>query len=638
MSPPSPVPAEFHPLPIDLSSVLAGGGDALLIVPPFAQFDLPNLGVHLLASCARAQGFKVQVLYAGMYLAREISETVYYALSEAVTTHWSGRRVFANLFGERVFARAAYGVPLLGRDSESHFAELRMNAGLGRRQCVVDLPLLQRLARHVEDWTERFAREIARAGFPVVGCTTVFEQTASSIALLKRVKQHAPATITLMGGANCAGQMAEGITTLTDAVDYVFSGECERAFPAFLAGRRPEGRVVTGEPCMNLDAVPTPDYTQYYEQRLECLENDPASLDMVLLSYETSRGCWWGQKHPCTFCGIATMRYRQKSPERILEELKQLLPRHPSRRVFNVDDIMPHAYFKTVLPRLQKELPGVIVYYEEKANMSLERVCTLKDSGVNIIQPGIEALSTSLLKRMDKGITARQNIALLRYARSTQLALIWALLFGFPGDGPEDYAHYLTLLPQLSHLEAPRILMPLSIFRFNQYWRHPERYGVSNLRPASVYADILPEGANAQLVAYYHDADYPSVLTEHPELMADINTRVKAWIAAWSGEREVPTLSVQRMAPDVYLLTDTRGLPGTLSLQPLSALQAAAALVSRPLSALGELAEACRWAREQQCAVELDGWHVPLATAPVELLAEFEQRYGRAPEGEAIAA
>ena len=41
---------------------------------------------------------------------------------------------------------------------------------------------------------------------------------------------------------------------------------------------------------------------------------------------ETSRGCWWGERMHCTFCGLngATMAYRSKSAPRALAELTHL--------------------------------------------------------------------------------------------------------------------------------------------------------------------------------------------------------------------------------------------------------------------------------------------------------------------------
>src|SRR5437588_293003 len=82
------------------------------------------------------------------------------------------------------------------------------------------------------------------------------------------------------------------------------------------------------------------------------------------------------------------------------------------------DYIMPHEYFTTFLPRLQEAVPGIKVMYEEKAKLKLEQVRSLVAAWVIEIQPGIEAISTGLLKLMGKGTTAGQNINLLRYAKA----------------------------------------------------------------------------------------------------------------------------------------------------------------------------------------------------------------------------
>ena len=64
---------------------------------------------------------------------------------------------------------------------------------------------------------------------------------------------------------------------------------------------------------------------------------------------------------------------------------------------------MPRSYFKTLLPRLPTELPGIQVFYEQKSNLTLDQVEALRKAGVCDIQPGIEALSSALLTRMRQG-------------------------------------------------------------------------------------------------------------------------------------------------------------------------------------------------------------------------------------------
>ena len=90
--------------------------------------------------------------------------------------------------------------------------------------------------------------------------------------------------------------------------------------------------------------------------------------------------------------------FLNKTTSRIFNWGNALFARHPNRKMVFTDNIMPHAYWKTLLPRLAAEIPGLWGMYEQKANPTLKQVSLLADSGIRAIQPGIEALSSGLLK------------------------------------------------------------------------------------------------------------------------------------------------------------------------------------------------------------------------------------------------
>lgn len=591
--------------------------DAVLVVPPFARLDMPHLGVELLAACARRAGHRVEVWYAGFSLAAELGHEVYHALSEAISPE---------MYGERVFAEAAWGSPPLGRDA-ARLDGLAHRVSLDGAEVVIDRALLARAAARAGAWLDAAAAALVARRPRVVGVSSTFEQNGAAIGLLRRVKAAAPEILTVVGGANCAGPMAAGLLALCPELDVAVSGEAESAFVALLdglrEGRRPQERLIVAAPNPALDALPPPDLSSWLAQRRAALPGAPESE--LLLPYETSRGCWWGQVRHCTFCGVAEMRYRHKSPARVIEDLRTLLADFPSRRVHMVDDIMPHAYHQTLMPALAAELPELRLFYEQKANLSLAQVRGLVEAGVRIVQPGLEALSSALLRRMDKGVLARQNVATLRYARATSLRLVWNLLCGLPGDGPEDYADYPWLIPLLRHLNPPQYLGALYLVRFSPYHRDPAAHGIRDLRPADAYAAVLPEGADARAMAFYFQGEHASVLTRDPALIERIRAEVDAWRAAWRDPARYPRLHLRPMGPGMLLLEDSRGLPGAPLHQPVLAEQAAAALVGRPLAS-GPPTRAEQWALDQRVAVHLDGWHVPLATADSALLARFEER------------
>lgn len=420
--------------------------------------------------------------------------------------------------------------------------------------------------------------------------------------------------------------MARGIDSLPSGIDYIFSGESEATFPEFvravLAGARRQGRIICGEPCTNLDALPTPTFLEYYEQGKRFLPLSNLTAQQSKTPYETSRGCWWGQKHHCTFCGLndETIAFRQKSPDRVIEELHALLDGHPSRKVVMIDNIMPHTYFKTLLPRLAAEFAGVTMFYEQRANISLPQILALKRAGITSIQVGVESLSSRLLRLMNKGVQARQNLMLLRNARAAEVGLDWNLLWGFPGDNVEAYSEILALLPLLHHLQPPLVLSHISIDRFSPYFSRPIEFGVHNLKPLAGYYDTLPKGAEVERIAYSFTAEYRCGSHDHVEVISDLWQAVSGWQASWrrtrgNGREELRLLRNRKS----YVLLDTRRLWRKKKSYSLDEADASALLTTRPYT--GRDLEA--WSVREKLAVTADGWFVPLATADPEVLLEL---------------
>jgi len=591
---------------------IARRGDALLIVPPFAAIDLPALGPHAVQASARAAGFEVAILYANLWFAAEIGELDYQAIAQA------NRKI---LLGERFFAPLAFG----GRDHE-----LLLEQAFARCGSMIVPPLdqarLRTLMARAGPWLDALLECLDELDYPVIGCSTTFEQTAASLAILSRAKRRRPERVSVLGGANCEGEMAAGLLSLQAGIDHVFAGESEASFTEFLgslrAGRRPPGATVSGRPCREMDALPTPDFTEFYRQYDRFLPAGAFKADGNLwLPYESSRGCWWGQKHHCTFCGLSdeAIGFRAKSPDRVLAEWRTLLEAHPTNKLCAVDYIMPQRYFRDLLPRVPEELPPLHAFFFVKANLGLAQVRALAAAGAAVVQPGIEALDTALLERMDKGVDARHNIDLLRYARACGIAVNWNLLCDLPGDELASYQRTLALLPLLHHLHPPIGVFPVRIDRFSPYFDHPQQHGLSNLRPLASYAEVFPADADLHRLAYHFDADYTSAARSQPPIVEAWNAEVAAWRAAWQEGGAAPSLVVTPLGADRYLLVDTRRLPGSSEFSFLDRRQARLALVMRVDATPSELA----WARQRNLVAEVDGRCIPLATAEPELMAEF---------------
>jgi ribosomal peptide maturation radical SAM protein 1 len=271
---------------------------------------------------------------------------------------------------------------------------------------------------------------------------------------------------------------------------------------------------------------------------------------------ETSRGCWWGEKHHCTFCGLnqLSMAYRAKSAHRVVGELRRLAARHGILDIDAVDSIMDMRYLSTMCRDLADQHWDLRLFYEVKANLSREQLRSLKHAGIRRIQPGVESLSTHVLTLMRKGSTLLTNVRLLKWARYYDLQVDWNLLFGFPGETDADYEAQLDLLPSLTHLAPPAGVGQLWLERFSPYFT--ENHGFTDIRPLDVYGEVYPvPGVDLAELAYFFDYKVDGICSA---LVRDtLAAAVEQWRRRWI-EGRVPLLRYER-GPDWLSIVDTRG-------------------------------------------------------------------------------
>ena len=249
-------------------------------------------------------------------------------------------------------------------------------------------------------------------------------------------------------------------------------------------------------PVKDLDALPIPDYDDFFDQlRASRLDRRyPASI-----MFETSRGCWWGERSHCTFCGLsdATMPFRGKSARRAVDELVHLTSRYPGCAVVGVDWILNVRAFDDFLPELAARRLDVELFYEVKANLKKAQVRLLRDAGVRVIQPGIESFSSNVLARMRKGVKGLQNIQLLKWCKEFGITPHWNLLWGFPHEPPEEYARMAALLPLLTHLTPPQTASAIRIDRFSPNFDRAGALGFADVQPfagLSAYLSLRTRG------------------------------------------------------------------------------------------------------------------------------------------------
>ena len=534
----------------------------LIVNMPFSNLGWPNLGPSLLKAALTRHGIASDLAYFNFDFAERIGIDNY---------SWIADYFAFVLGGERLFAKHYFSDRL--PDDDSYYRQVLLQADRGFSH--QDWDDYRSLERHVEPFLADCAASIDWNDYALVGFAASFQQTIPSICLARRIKQVNPEIKIVFGGAACEGEMGIELLRQFAEVDYVFLGEADLTFPPLveeiLAGTEPNlppgvvGRKsddVAPDPARlttrDLDGLPYPDFDDYFARAAR----SPLANDVhPLLFFETSRGCWWGQKHHCKFCGLngGTLAYRRKTPVRAVAELQYLVERHGIHQACSADNILDWRYFDTFLPMLKDADIDLAFVYEMKTNLTRPQVETLLAAGLGAAQLGIETFVTPLLKMIGKGANALQNLQALKWFSEAGIEVKWNLLYGFPGEDPNDYAELAELVPALVHLAPPLAVGRVRMDRFAPYFEDPAAHGMIDARPNRAFQCVYPFAEESlRRLAYYYEFDYAD--GRNP---ADYAAEALVAIDRWQQLKGTVTLRQWDRPDGVLIITDTRPLAAT---------------------------------------------------------------------------
>jgi len=491
-------------------------GDVLLVSMPFGALERQALGLSLLKARLAEQGVRCDVCYLTFPFAELIGEEEYYWVCADLP-----HTAFA---GDWTFVEALYG--------PNGAADARYVREVLQQTWLLDARAVDRLLRIrslVGPFLDHCMAAVPWGRYGLVGFTSTFEQNIASLALARRIKADHPRVRIVFGGGNWEDVMGLELHRRFRFVDFACLGEADESFPALVralrGGRlspaarrklkgvvyRAAGRTVAAPaapPVADLDALPIPDYSDYFR---DLDAGSAGTLAAPTLLFESSRGCWWGAKRQCTFCGLngCTLAFRRKSAPRLLRELDHLAGRWRIDNLQATDNVLAMEYFDDLIPALAERGGELRLFYEIRACLRRDQVRLLRDAGIRMVQPGVESFSDRVLRIMRKGTGALDNIQVLKWCREYGIRAEWNVIYGFPRERRADYDQVLRLLPAIRFLPPPSACGPIRMDRFSPMFRSPSAFGIRNLRPSAPYKTLYPfDDDTLMRIAYYFDYDY----------------------------------------------------------------------------------------------------------------------------------
>lgn len=206
-----------------------------------------------------------------------------------------------------------------------------------------------------------------------------------------------------------------------------------------------------GEACLNnprkpipqLDDLPFPAHDLIDIEKYTFVLSDESKVGAI----QTSRGC----PSKCVFCDIRLTKYRYRSEENVLEEIKMLRDMG-IKDIFMIDDTFTINRNRVV--RLCKLLIQAKLGIKYKISSRIDKIDEemldlLAKSGCYRIHYGIESGSQRILDYLQKEITVEQIIKVVEMTKKAKIEVFAYMMLGIPTETLNDMEQSFNLVKKL---------------------------------------------------------------------------------------------------------------------------------------------------------------------------------------------
>ena len=509
----------------------------VLVSTPWPLFNRPSIQLGVLKAylTTKHPGLEVRAHHFYLQLAAAIGYGVYQNISERT---WLAESVYAALLHperaaaiEALFCRKATGRPMLK-----------------------DLDFKAMIAK-VEAVSQEFIAAVSWERVLLAGFSLCLCQLTAVLFFIKRIKALNPDLPVVVGGSMFTGDSLPRLLRAFPEIDFAVNGEGERPL-SLLVGRltRVAGPRVLPPPGVidrkiaaheepvprnqlkALSSLPIPDFTDYFTL-LKSLSPDNSFFPT--LPAEMSRGCWWRRPavgktfSGCAFCNLNRQwkGYRAKKPQQVVREVDILTTRYRCLSVAFVDNLLPRTSSGEIFQKLAGLKKDLHFFCEIRADTPREWLERMKRAGVAELQIGIEALSTRLLVKLNKGITAIENLAVMKTCEELGLVNASNLILHFPGSDQEDVDE------TLHNLEFAQPYYPIQCVRFwlglgSPVWSNPVNFGLRSINNHPNWATLFPP--EVFTMVRFPLQSYRGDRTVQQKLWRPVQAKVKHWKRAYT--------------------------------------------------------------------------------------------------------
>ena len=347
-------------------------------------------------------------------------------------------------------------------------------------------------------------------------------QLAEAVPLAQRLKARFP-SIPIVWGGYFPSLYPQPVLN-APYVDWIIRGQGEQTFVELLEvldGRR-DPKTVAGlgfrdggslwigpeRPWLGPDAFPAPPY-----EKIDMDEYlHPTFLGRRSAVYQASIGC----PYSCNFCGVISAfgsREKFEDPSRTAANLAYLVERHAVDGVHFYDNnfFLREDHATDLCRRIT---PLQLAWWCEARVDAMLRFSaptweTIRRSGLKMVFFGAESGSDERLKRMGKGLTIAETLAVAEQTRAYGIIPEFSFVLGDPADPEDDINTTLGFVRKLKTVNPDAEM----ILQF--YTPTPQRRGTyGNVDPLAGWPDSLEEWTDPAWIGWMTHLDPPSYWLE----------------------------------------------------------------------------------------------------------------------------
>ncbi len=300
---------------------------------------------------------------------------------------------------------------------------------------------------------------IKMVGFSVL---TNFRKTVLNISRLLRMQR--PDLYIVWGGPHVTGLHKEIFFGDAGCFDAAVSGALDKSIVKYLGswldagGGKPQLKFLEGSLSQNIGWELAPSYDQY-------LDFCEGVFPRLIL--RTTQGCPWGK---CKFCSARLLEgeYVLCDHEKITRELDRAISYNPGRIEFHDQDLLwDDRHFKRIISMISEKSSHRIEEFYCHASMesiSIEKLALIRElSSTWKIFIGLETISSRLRRQLGKKPLNNHDLAkfteLVEWSRKSNIEIGLYVMFGIPGEKPEDSKMTIDFLKRLGNIELCFLLM-----------------------------------------------------------------------------------------------------------------------------------------------------------------------------------